>query len=99
MLVGKSVLDCCHFAKQFGTCQDALDDSCNEEGTVWAISSCLAHTGKLVCNWLLIDDPVFTIIPIILFNLISCSTKETFPNLLVDEMKHVNNANFSFASS
>jgi hypothetical protein len=92
------VADSCHFAEHLRTRKDALDDACDEEGTVRALSGArLAHTREEVGHRLLIYDPILAVIFVILFDVVAGSAEEPLPDLLVNKVKHVYDSSLPLA--
>lgn len=97
----KAMTDGCHFAEKFAARQDALDDASDEKGTVRSVNrrSLGADTCELVRDGVFVYYPIFAVISIVLFNFITCSAEQAFPDLLVDEVEHVDDSNLALAGS
>ena len=57
-----------------------------------------SNTCELVGDRTFVDKPVFTLILVVLFDLVSGATEETFPDLLIYEVKHVDDSGLAFAT-
>jgi len=91
----------CHFAEKFAARQDALDDAGDEKSAVRSIDrrSLCADTCELVRDGVFVYYPIFAVVSIVLFNLIACSAEQAFPDLLVDEVEHVDDSDLALAGA